>query len=262
MLAAPRAVDVAAAAAEIPTAETGPGSAGWADGLAALRRDEPAPDPLGRPGEDALAVVIDVLRATSTLAVALEHGAAAVIAAATVEEARALAAARPGALLCGEREGRVIPGFDLGNSPLEYSRERVAGKTLVFASTNGSQALRFAARAKARVPGAFLNAGAAIERAARADAVWLIASGKLGTPAIEDVACAGWMARALLGRGFAPADSATRFAISIAPEEAAGVRALVEGCSHAAVLAALGPEFARDIEYCATLDARRGAFEI
>src|SRR3989442_2975440 len=94
----------------------------------------------------------------------MRNGAARVLEAATPEEGFALQARHPGALLCGEREGLRIPGYDLGNSPFEYVPERVAGKTLVFASTNGSQALRLAARQRQRVLACLANLSAAVQR--------------------------------------------------------------------------------------------------
>src|SRR5512143_2629846 len=99
-----------------------------------------APGPPDVPAH-AAAAVIDVLRATTTLTVALAAGAARVLAVATPAEALALRERHPGAWACGERDGRIVPGFDRGNSPDEYRDGAVAGRTLVFASTNGSLAL-------------------------------------------------------------------------------------------------------------------------
>lgn len=253
VLAVPRGADVIVGGAERP---------GFDPGMRPIERHVARRGPPRAPGPGALAVVIDVLRATTTLTVALGHGARAVRVAATVEEARALTGETPDALLCGERGGRPIAGFDLGNSPFEYGAERVAGRTLVFASTNGSQALRFAATARRTLLAAFVNAGAVIARAADESEVWLVASGKIGEPAIEDVACAGWIARALFARGFAAGGPEVQLALDVAPRDAAGVRALVEGCSHARLLAALGPSFEKDVAFCATLDALAEAFEI
>ena len=250
--AAPRGRDVVFSAVESPAVD--PAADPFRGPLAAAGLAEiPA---------DAAAVVIDVLRATTTLTAARAHGAAAVLAAGTVAEARALAAARPGALLCGERDGRIVAGFDLGNSPFEYTRARVAGKTLVFASTNGSQALRLAAGAKRVWIGAFVNAAAVIERVAGESHVVLIASGKLGEPAEEDLACAGWLARLLRARGFTPANDVAGRAEAAAPRDAGEVRERVEHCAHASMLEAIGPAFVRDVEYCATLDAIDEAWTI
>ena len=214
-----------------------------------------------RPGSRSTAVVIDVLRATTTLTEARANGAARVIPAATVSEALALCARHPGALLCGERDGRIIKGFDLGNSPFEYGPARVAGRTLIFASTNGSQALRLASGARRTLLGAFLNATAAAERAAADDEVWLLASGRLGWPCLEDLACAGWIARSLIARGFPAQTPEARLVAALAPSDAAGVRALVEGAAQARRLGALGGSFARDVGRCATLDAVTAVWE-
>ena len=218
--------------------------------------------PAQSPGPGAFAAVIDVLRATTTLTFARSNGAARVLAAGTVEEAFQMRATNPGALLCGERDGRRIPGFDLGNSPLEYTREAVAGRALIFASTNGSQALRLAATARTRLLASFVNASAVAERLARGDEVWLVAAGKLGRFSLEDAACAGWLIRALAGRGFAAAGAAARLALAAAPADAAGVRATLEGCSHGRYLRSLGGAFARDVEFCARLDSIGEAYEV
>ncbi len=85
-------------------------------------------------------VVIDVIRATSTIVTALAHGAG-VQAVASLEEAFALKAKYPGAVLAGERGGQAVPGFDLGNSPEDFTSERVQGRRVILTTTNGTQAL-------------------------------------------------------------------------------------------------------------------------
>ena len=252
VLAAPRGRDVDATAAE---------AANLDPGMESLRALVASATPPAATSAEA-AVVIDVLRATTTLTVARARGAGAVLPAGTIEEARVLARAHPGTLLCGERDGRIIPGFDLGNSPFEYTRERIAGKPLVFASTNGSQALRLCAAARRIWVGAFVNAAAVVDRVAGEPGVVLVASGKLGEPAIEDVACAGWIARGLLARGFAAAGPEVALAVTLAPADAGAARTLVEHCSHARMLEAIGPAFVRDVELCATLDAIDQAWTI
>jgi 2-phosphosulfolactate phosphatase len=205
--------------------------------------------------------VVDVLRATSVLTVARLHGARAILAAATPDEAVALRARHPGALLCGERDGRRLAGFDLGNSPFEYGFETVAGRTLVFASTNGSQALLAARPARRRLLGAFVNAAAVLDAVAGEEEVTVVCSGKLGSYALEDAAFAGWLVERLSARGARAAGAAAAFARRTAPRDAADVRAVVQGSSHGRYLRALGPEYARDVEFCAALDTIRQAFE-
>lgn len=207
------------------------------------------------------AVVIDVLRATSTLTVARQHGARAIVAAATPEDARTHARHHPGALLCGEREGRMIEGFDLGNSPFEYGFDVVSGRTLVFASTNGSQALIAARHARRTLLGAFVSASAVVAALAGERRVVIVCAGKLGAFALEDAACAGWLCARLSDQGATMEGEPARFVRSIAPADAAEVREAVESAEHARYLRTLGPEYARDVEFCATLDAVGQAFE-
>jgi 2-phosphosulfolactate phosphatase len=210
----------------------------------------------------AAAVVVDVLRASTTLTVALGHGARRVVPAATPEEAFALRRGLPGSLLCGERDGRRIEGFDLGNSPFEYAVPVVAGRTLLFASTNGSLALRATAGARRRLLAGFVNLRAVEERLGAEPDVEVVCAGKLGGFALEDAACAGLLCRRLLARGARLEGGAAELASSLAPADAEEVRALVQGSSHGRYLRALGPEFARDVEFCAALDVLDQAFEV
>jgi 2-phosphosulfolactate phosphatase len=211
-------------------------------------------------GRDTPVVVIDVLRATSTLTQALVHGADRVIEAATVEEARALRSRHPDSLLCGERDGRIVEGFDLGNSPFEYSTDHVRGRTLVFASTNGSQALRVA-RGRRRILAAFVNLSAVVHEVRKARELVIVCAGRQGGFSLEDTACAGMLVRRLAhdpSEGGGEASLAAR----ITPDSADAVRALVEGCDHGLYLRSLGGEFARDVAWCAQLDTIDQAFEV
>ena len=122
--------------------------------------------PLGLvPGDFAgrTVLVVDVLRATSTICAALHHGARAVIVAADASEATGIAQrlGTPDVLLAGERQGEDIPGFDLGNSPLEMAPASVTGKTLVMTTTNGTAALLATAGAREVVVAAGVNLTAA-----------------------------------------------------------------------------------------------------
>jgi len=200
------------------------------------------------------AVVIDVLRATTTLTVALAHGAARVIPVAGIEQAFARKAREPSALLCGERDGLKVPGFDLGNSPDEYREETVTGRTLVFASTNGSRAMLACAGCGVRRLGAFVNATKVVESLAGRSFVRLACAGKEGRFALEDAACAGWLCGVLAERGARIEGEGARLAAALAPHDAAAIRALLQGSAHGRTLRALGPAFARDVEFCADLD--------
>src|ERR1019366_4133991 len=113
---------------------------------------------------DATCVVFDVLRATSTFVTALHHGAKAIIPVSEIAEAVAIRKRQPGVLLGGERNGVRISAegidFDLGNSPREYTPEKVRGKTIVSTTTNGTRALRACVGAKIILASSFLNLSA------------------------------------------------------------------------------------------------------
>ena len=143
-----------------------------------------------------IAVVIDVLRASTTIVTALAHGAARVRPVLTVEEARVLAAGA-GVLLGGERGGLKIDGFDLGNSPREYSRDRVGGRSIVITTTNGTAALHACAGAAEVLIGAIVNRSA-VAAAAQTLAmehggcdVHLVCAGTEGAVTEEDLLAAG-----------------------------------------------------------------------
>jgi 2-phosphosulfolactate phosphatase len=143
----------------------------------------------------ASALVIDVLRASTSIIAALGHGAAAILPVGTVDAARALKARDQGHLLAGERESDPPEGFDFGNSPREFTSERVRGRTLVLTTSNGTRALLAARPASAVAVAAFVNATAAAAWAReRPRDVVLICAGSLGKPSLEDQACAGWIA--------------------------------------------------------------------
>ena len=219
--------------------------------------------PTGPPvSSPATLVAVDVLRATTTLTLAFVHGAARVVEAVSVDEGFALRGQHPDSLLCGERDGRIVPGFDLGNSPFEYTPQRVGGRTLVFASTNGSLALRLGRTANRRVLASFVNLEAAAAALRDAAHVVIVCSGKLGAFALEDAACAGALVHRLKAAGARVEGTAAAMVADLAPRDATAVRAVVEGSAQGLWLRSLGPEFARDVEYCATIDALDRAFAV
>lgn len=146
-----------------------------------------------------VAVVIDVLRASTTMVHALQAGAAEIIPCEEVEEARRLAASLPAAqvLLGGEREGLPIEGFDLGNSPEEYESFRVAGRTIVFTTTNGTRALARCRQADQLLVGAFVNVSAVLERLLPHPVVHLVCAGTRGEFSRDDILLAGLLVERL-----------------------------------------------------------------
>jgi 2-phosphosulfolactate phosphatase len=147
-------------------------------------------------------LVVDVLRASTTMITALAHGCAGIVPVIDADEARRRAAAlgAGSAVLAGERRGETIPGFVLGNSPLEVSAERVGGRTLVFTTSNGTRALLAARGAAAVGVAAFVNltAAAVWARAGGRD-VTVLCAGERGQISLEDHVCAGFLVKRLAG---------------------------------------------------------------
>lgn len=147
-----------------------------------------------------VAVIIDILRASSTIVTALHHGADCVIPCGTPEAARKIRAASNGrdVLLGGERGGVLIDGFDCGNSPAEYSEDRVSGRTIAFTTTNGTNALLQSSEASTILIGSFLNQQAVVDRLlADHSPIHLVCAGTNGEVAGEDVLFAGAIISAL-----------------------------------------------------------------
>lgn len=147
-----------------------------------------------------VAVVVDVLRCTSSVVEALAAGATAVYPTDDTEDALRLASSigREDTLLCGERRGLKIAGFDLGNSPSEFTPETVGGKRLVMSTTNGTRALNAAAGADRVLVASLLNLSASVEAARDAEALALVCAGRAGRFALEDALCAGTILRRVL----------------------------------------------------------------
>ena len=147
-------------------------------------------------------VVIDVLRATTTIVHALAAGATEVVPCLEVEEARRVAAGvGPTARLGGERAGGKIAGFDLGNSPAEYTPASIRGRTLVFTTTNGTRALARCERSARVLIGAFVNFSAVCGELASADRIALVCGGTDGEVTREDALLAGALATELKRSG-------------------------------------------------------------
>jgi len=218
--------------------------------------------------EDALCVVIDVLRATTTIVTALANGAREVHPCTTVAEARRDANSGDDTpfLLGGERSGLRIPGFHLGNSPIEYlDPDIISGRVIYFTTTNGTPALRRAYKGNARPVylAALVNLSAvstAIARAAVENAlerIILVCSGRHGEPALEDLYCAGLMAHRLQSeftRAGIPAELSDA-AVSMA--EYARINweeplAVLTDSEHGRYLLGIG--FAADLEFASQID--------
>jgi len=141
--------------------------------------------------------VIDVLRASTSIAVALGHGARSIIPVESVDDAitRSKQFERGTVRLAGERKMKPIPGFDMGNSPLEFTAEAVGGQTIIISTTNGTKALMSLQGARDIVVASYVNltaVSAMLRAAARAAAdISIVCAGTEGHFSLEDAACAG-----------------------------------------------------------------------
>lgn len=203
---------------------------------------------------DHCAIVIDVLRWSTVVVTALENGAEWVEAYATPEEVlqRAAALGRHTVLLGGERGNVALPGFDVGNSPLEYGYERVHGRAVLTTTTNGTQGLVAARAATTVLVAAFVNLPAVVTMAARelddGRPLALIACGQAGEVAEEDVACAGAIATAL---GANVMDGTTEQACGTWSRAGRDAAAVMRTAPHAATLRAAG--FDKDLRHAASV---------
>ncbi len=205
-------------------------------------------------------VVIDVLRASTTMATALSHGARAIIPFDSADDVvtRSKSFERGDVILAGERRMRAIPGFDLGNSPLEFTREAVEGKTILLTTTNGTAALASIQGAREVIVGSFVNFSAVVtvlRTAARGDVdIALVCAGSERQFSLEDAVCAGRMLRALSRRlTSATLSDAARAAMVLERRYARDLPSLFQDASHGLRLAEAG--FGDDLAACAALDA-------
>jgi len=151
-------------------------------------------------------IVVDVIRASTTLVTIIERGARRVFIAGDIASARRAAAAHEDAVLAGEVEGLAPPGFDYGNSPVELSRAPLAGRSVIFVTTNGTAALRAIRSADPMLVGALRN-GAAVSREAWEASrpagrdITIVCAGREGAFGLDDAYCAGYLVQCLQQMG-------------------------------------------------------------
>jgi 2-phosphosulfolactate phosphatase len=202
-------------------------------------------------------IIVDVLRSCTSIAVALSNGASKIIPAETVEEAARLASTlgSKSRLLCGERDGRKVSGFDLGNSPREYGRERVEGATLIFASTNASPLMAGLLEGREQLLLAYVNVGA-IAGAVRAkgEDVAIVCAGKHKRFALEDAACAGALIRRIANAaGTLDLNDAAEMAAEYDRAHGGSPEAILRRSEHGRDLMEMG--FEDDLPVCANVDS-------
>lgn len=215
--------------------------------------------------QDRTAVLIDVLRAATSIITAIYHGARSVVPAASTEEAMRLANSlgRGEVLLSGERGGIRIEGFDLGNSPAEYAPDVVDGRTIVMSTTNGTRVLASMAAARRVYVAAFTNLSlvARCLRETEEDAL-VVCAGRAGRVSVDDALCAGMLVEACTsGRQPGHAGPASRTelgdgaiaAVALAQELAPVTVEFLRATAAGRGLEEIGQ--ADDIELCARMDS-------
>jgi 2-phosphosulfolactate phosphatase len=202
-------------------------------------------------------VVIDVLRCCSTIVTALAHGAKAVIPKDTVRDAKAHHKKHPESLLAGERRGVKPRGFDMGNSPLEFSPNTVRERQIVLTTTNGTKAICLSKNSKWTLIGAFLNAKAVAEMAfsiAQRETVGVsfVLSGTHGRFSLEDFICAGAIVEKLPTNRIDCSDAVMAAVLAFQQSQEWLTRIIHRG-SHAQYLEDIGHE--EDVKFCCRLNA-------
>ena len=205
-------------------------------------------------------VVIDVLRASTSIATALANGARAVIPVEGTEEVvtRAKAFERSEVKLAGERQMRPIPGFDLGNSPREFSRENVEGKTVLLSTTNGTTAIASLQGPRDVVIGSYVNFSAvlAMLRAAVRGGtdIAILCAGRDKQFSLEDAACAGRFAHQAMRRRTDVAVNDAAFASMLIDRRYSdNLMRLFSASAHGRALSEAG--YGDDLADCAAIDS-------
>jgi 2-phosphosulfolactate phosphatase len=221
---------------------------------------------------DKIVVVIDVLRASTTITYAMRAGAREIIPVASVEQAMKIVGNlhSTSTILCGERGGKRIEGFQLGNSPLEYTPEAVKGKALILTTTNGALALTKAKYARQCFVSSFVNLSATVEALATIESIAsehliILCSGREEEFSLEDATCAGMLItrlQARFGQGYSKQDDgdtvdhlsdSARAALSVSRQYGSDIyRTLIES-DHGRNLIELG--FEADILAASQIDS-------
>jgi 2-phosphosulfolactate phosphatase len=202
--------------------------------------------------EDYVVVIIDIFRATSSICYGIDNGAEAIIPVAEVAECAAYRKKGNSFLLAAERNGEVVAGFDFGNSPFSYTKEKVSGKTVVLTTTNGTHALHLSRGAKRVVLGSFLNLSALCNwLKTQNDNILLVCAGWKNNFNLEDTVFAGAVIEQLKTNDFALDDPAigANDLYQLAKGDLPGYLAKT---SHSERLKKLGIE--KDIAFCLNID--------
>ncbi len=211
-------------------------------------------DELGMRGRNV--VIIDVLRASTTICTALRNGAREVIPTPDIENATKISANLSGGshLLGGERQGKKIDGFDLGNSPFEYTQEKVGGKTIVFTTTNGAAAIYKCRYASIALVGTFVNISSIVQTIIDIGGTWtILCSGRQGEFSVEDATCAGMIITKVEAATEVETDDAGLTATILYKNFKRSILGMMRKSAHGKYLISIG--FEEDLKFCAKIDS-------
>ncbi len=205
--------------------------------------------------EDKLVIVIDVLRATSTIVTALANGCQAIIPVLTSEEALEKRLTIPGSLLGGERDSLIIEGFDLGNSPFDYVPEKVGGRRVIMTTTNGTRAIRDSIAAPMIWIASFINMQSIVlailrefDRNQKLEGIVVICAGTEDRFDLPDILCAGMFIETMgIDSSLNDLGEAARMLYRSSEEHLVDT---IRNSVHGKKLISLG--FERDLIYCST----------
>ncbi|HBE41390.1 MAG TPA: 2-phosphosulfolactate phosphatase [Bacteroidales bacterium] len=204
---------------------------------------------------DSIVVIFDIFRATSSMCTAFEHGAHSIIPVAEVEEARAYK--ERGFLIAAERDGIILDFADFGNSPYNFTREKVEGKTIIYSTTNGTGIIKLASSARYIVIGSFLNITSLAEWLFTQDnSVLLFCAGWKNRFNLEDTVCAGAVAEKLLNSTlYSTICDSTLAALDLWSMAKDDLRGYIEKAAHRTRLKKNGLDDC--IDFCLTADYTR-----
>lgn len=209
---------------------------------------------------DKTVVVIDVLRASTTITYAMAAGAREIIPVASVDQAMKIVGNlfSTSTILCGERGGKRIEGFKLGNSPAEYTKEAVEGKSLILTTTNGAVALTRSKYARHCYVAGFVNLSASVNallalQDLEETGLTIVCSGREDDFSLEDATCAGMLVDHLSKQREIELTDSARTVLSIAKEYGSDILGTLQQSDHGKYLTSIG--FADDIVTSSQVDS-------
>ena len=210
-------------------------------------------DELGMRGRNV--IIIDVLRATTTICTALSNGAREVIPTADIENATKISSnlSSDSRLLGGERQGKKIDGFDLGNSPAEYSPEKVRNKSIIFTTTNGAGAIHKCRYASTALVASFVNVSAIVETIVEIGGTWtILCSGRQGAFSVEDATCAGMIISKVKEVSEVDTEDAGLTTLILYKNYKKSILGMMKKSQHGQYLVSIG--FEEDLKFCSNVD--------